>query len=252
MHFAERRGPVPIAHRGGLEEGPENTMEAFEAARRLGFEVMETDIHATRDQQLVAFHDDDLERVAGRPGRIQELTWAEISTITLPKGRKIPRLDTLLTAWPDLSFNIDPKSDAAAWLLPETLAKTEFPLSRLCIGSFSDKRIQRLRGKLGPELRASLGPQGVARFLLRTLHLPIAPKTRYSCLQVPVRYNGIPVVTPRLMRYANRLNKRVHVWTVNDPVEMHRLLDMGVAGLITDYPSVLKSVLIQRGDWQAS
>src|SRR5262245_7960504 len=158
--FLDHPGPVPYAHRGGALEGRENTMPAFEAAVNLGYRYVETDVQVTADGVLAAFHDDDLSRTCGRPGKISQLPWSEVRTVLVGGEAPIPLLADLVGAWPDLRVNIDCKSDRAVDALASTLRRCN-ALDRVLVGSFSDRRTQRLRGMLGDQLATSLGPVGV-------------------------------------------------------------------------------------------
>ncbi|MEL7368627.1 MAG: glycerophosphodiester phosphodiesterase family protein, partial [Myxococcota bacterium] len=205
--------------------------------------------HATKDGILVAFHDDRLDRVTDHAGKIADYTWAELKSVRMANGAQIPLLEDLMTAWPHVHLNIDPKADAAAERLPELIRRTRFGLDRLCVGSFSDRRLRRLREALGPELCTSMGPGNVLRLRLRSWGLPAFSRYAAQCCQVPVADRGIPVADRRFIDAAHRLGCKVHVWTINEASQMHRLLDLGVDGLITDRPTLLKQVLESRGEW---
>lgn len=246
--YLDHEGPIPFAHRGGTSHAPENTLPAFEHAVSLGYRYLETDVQVTADGVLVAFHDDDLERTTGRAARVSRLPWAEVRTALVDGREPIPLLEDLLGSFPEARINIDCKSDAAVDALVATLRRTT-SLDRVCIGSFSTGRLRRLRGMLGASVCTSLGPSEVVRWLLGTaLHvgsmMPVQP-----CAQVPVSMRGIRVVTARTVEQAHLHGMQVHVWTVDDPAEMGRLLDLGVDGIMTDQPAVLKQVLQSRGLW---
>lgn len=238
---------VAIAHRGSAAAHPENSMAAFQDAVDLGYRYIETDVHATRDGILVAFHDDRLDRVTDRKGRIAELDWAEVSQAKVHGREPIPRLDELLAAWPDLRVNIDPKADAAVAPLIRALARPAI-LARVCVGSFSGRRLATLRAELGPDLCTSMAPGEVVRLRLASLGLPIASFAA-AAAQVPVRQYGLPVVDMRFVDAAHALGLKVHVWTINDAETMARLLDLGVDGIMSDETALLKAVFTQRGLW---
>lgn len=217
-------------------------MPAFSRAVELGFVHLETDVHVTSDGVLVAFHDDDLARTCGRAGRISELPWAEIATALVDGREPIPRFDDLIEAFPSARWNIDCKTDAAVPALVSALRRHRM-LDRTCLGSFSDTRTRRLRRALGPDALTSMGPRGIAA-------LKFAGRRGESCVaQVPVRHGRIPVLDAGFVRRAHRVGVHVHVWTIDDPVEMTRLLDLGVDGIMTDSPLVLRDVLRARGQW---
>nr|MBO2501326.1 glycerophosphodiester phosphodiesterase [Thermoanaerobacterales bacterium] len=222
-------------------------MAAFEAAVRQGYRYLETDAHATADGVLVAFHDDRLDRLTDRTGLIGDLPWAEVRAARVRGRDEIPLLEDLLTAWPDVRVNIDPKHDAAVDPLVELIERTG-TVDRVCIGSFSDRRLARIRARLGPRICTSMGPRQVARLVAASRGLP-AGSFSAACVQVPTKRGPVPLVTDRFLAAAHQRGLQVHVWTIDDPDEMHRLLDMGVDGIMTDRTDVLKSVLVERGQW---
>jgi glycerophosphoryl diester phosphodiesterase len=248
--FLDHPAPIPFAHRGGAGDWPENTWPAFEGAVALGYRYVETDVHVTADGVLVAFHDDRLDRVTDRVGLIRELTWAEVSRARVDGREPIVLLEDLLAAWPDLRVNIDPKHDSAVDPLADVLARLG-ALDRTCIGSFSDARLARLRARFGPQLCTSMGPVGVVRVRAASLHLPTG-RPAGQCLQVPTSIGAHQLVDHRFVATAHRLGLAVHVWTIDEPEEMERLLDLGVDGLMTDRPVVLRDVLKRRGQWPVS
>jgi glycerophosphoryl diester phosphodiesterase len=244
--FLDHPGPIAMAHRGGAGDWPENTMPAFEAAVRLGYRYVETDVHVTADGVLLAFHDERLDRVTDQRGLIRELTYAQVKRARVAGSEPIPLLTDILAAWPDLRVNIDPKHDSAVEPLAAVLADAN-ALDRVCIGSFSDRRLTRLRQRFGPRLCTSLGPKGVARLRAASFG---APSGRFdaNCVQVPVG-RRVRLVDDRFIQTAHGRGLAVHVWTIDDPAEMHALLDLGVDGIMTDRPAVLRQVLENRGCW---
>ena len=247
--FLDAPGVLAFAHRGahGVDEGgaTENTMAAFGAAVALGYRHVETDVHVTADGVLVAFHDDLLDRVTDRTGVIGDLRWAEVREAKVGGTDPIPLLEDLLGAWPDLRVNIDPKHDAAVEPLAAVLQRTA-SVGRVCVGAFSDRRLARLRAAVGPRLCTSLGPLGTARLRVAGAGIPVG-RLPAACAQVPVRRGRFVIVDRRFVEAAHRRGLQVHVWTIDDRREMVRLLDLGVDGLMTDRPSLLKAVLAERG-----
>lgn len=243
--FLDWDGPIPFAHRGGASDAPENTMPAFEYAVGLGYRYIETDVQVTADGVLLAFHDDDLLRTTGRPGRISQMTWDQVRQAKVRGEAEIPLLEDLLGAWPDLRVNIDCKSDAAVRALVSVL-KRHRALDRVCLGAFSDARIARLRAELGDEVCTALGPRNVA-----LLRFGRPRKLPAHTAQVPVRQGRLTVTDQRFVERAHALGIHVHVWTIDEPDEMERLLDLGVDGIMTDRPAVLREVLERRAHWRA-
>lgn len=222
-------------------------MGAFEDAVAMGYRYLETDVHATADGVLVAFHDDQLDNMTDRQGQIGDLSWAEVRQARVRDRDELPLLEDLLTAWPDVRVNIDPKHDAAVEPLVEVIRRTG-AIERVCIGAFSDERLTRVRQELGPRICTSMGPRQVARFVAGSYGLPVGRFTA-ACVQVPVKRGPVTVVNERFVSAAHDRGLPVHVWTVNDADEMERLLDMGVDGIMTDRPQVLKGVLQDRAAW---
>ncbi|MDZ7679721.1 MAG: glycerophosphodiester phosphodiesterase [Acidimicrobiales bacterium] len=246
FEFLDHGGPLAFAHRGGAGDWPENTMPAFEHAVALDYPYVETDVHVTSDGVLVAFHDEALDRVTDRSGLIRDLPWSEVSRARVDGREPIPLFEDILGTWPALRINIDPKHDSAVDPLVEAIRRTD-SVRRVCIGAFSDQRLERVRNALGPELCTSLGPRGIARLKAASFGAPL--QLPAPCAQVPVKAKGVTVTDRRLVAAAHRLGLQVHVWTIDDPDEMGRLLDLGVDGIMTDRPAVLREVLERRGQW---
>lgn len=221
-------------------------MEAFEYAVDLGYHYLETDVQVTADGVLAAFHDNDLRRTTGRAGKISELPWSEVSKALVDGKAPIPLLEDLLGAWPEVRINIDCKSDAAVDALIATLRRTN-SLPRVCVGAFSDSRLRRLRKELGSDLCTSLGPMEVA-----LLRFGLLRHFSASAAQVPVKEGPLTIVNQRFIDRAHHAGLHVHVWTIDDAAEMGRLLDLGVDGIMTDRPVVLRQVLESRGVWNLS
>lgn len=248
--FLDHPGVHAFAHRGGTEAAPENSLAAFAAAVELGFDYLETDVHLTADGVMVAFHDEVLDRVTDMTGRIADLPWSEVSQARIGGTEPIPTMDEVLDAFPATRINIDAKSHEVVVTLAECLRRHR-ALDRVCVGGFSDRRLGRLRNMLGDRLCTSAGPRETAAFLagVRLPGFRVPADAAYRCLQVPVRQAGIELVTAATVDAAHANSLAVHVWTIDDPAEMHRLLDLGVDGIMTDRPSVLRDVLTERGQW---
>jgi len=244
--YLDHPGPLPLAHRGGASDNPENTMAAFAYAVELGYRYLETDVHTTSDGVLVAFHDEDLDRVTDRAGKIRELPWDEVSKARVG-GEPIPRVEELLDAWPDVRFNIDVKHDTAVEPLVDVLRKTD-AYDRVCVGACSDKRLARFRNLVYDRVCTSMGPIAIARLRAASYGVPVG-HVGGACSQVPVRRGRVPVADRRYLDTAHSRGIRVHIWTIDDAPEMERLLDLGVDGIMTDRPAVLKDVLMRRGQW---
>src|SRR5579859_7753182 len=282
--FLDAPGPLAFAHRGGAAHAPENSWRAFEHAVGLGYRYLETDLQATADGVLVAFHDRTLTRVCGQGGRVCRLSYAELSAARIGGTEPIPVLEDLLAAWPDVRFNLDVKDVPAIAPLPEVLRRTG-AWDRVCLVSFSASRLRATRRALGRPVCMAASPLGAAMVRFggprgrrdrsgpgRRGQGPVtkergaepsggsrgfAPpgqgqppltdwmaRTGVRCVQVPAS-----MATPSLIGRALARGLQVHAWTVNDRPTMERLLDLGVDGIMTDETVALRDVLTARGQW---
>ena len=251
--------PLVIAHRGGAGLWPENTLHAFERARALGVDVLETDVRATADGELVLFHDEGVERTTDGAGRVGSLTLAELKRLdaayrfspdggrTFPlrgSGVTVPTLREVFTALPHMRFNIEPKQGAPAIAAPLCRLIREHGMAdRVLVASFTATVIEEFRREC-PEVATSAATGEVASFL--TLHgagLAASYSPSMQALQVPERAGALRVLTREFVEAAHGRNLRVHAWTVNAEEDMRRLVEMGVDGIMTDYPDRLLKVL---------
>ncbi|KWV31953.1 glycerophosphodiester phosphodiesterase [Micromonospora rifamycinica] len=243
--------PLAFAHRGGAADGDENTVAAFGRAVDLGYRYVETDVHGTADGVCVVFHDATLRRVTGERRRIADLRWADLASVRVGGAAAVPRLDEVLAGWPQVRFNIDVKADGG--VAPAVTAVTRAgAVDRVLLASFSDARLARLRAATGGRVATGLGARGVARLWLASRHgRPVRLPPSVVAAQVPPRYGRVPVVDRRFLAYCHRLGLQVHVWTIDEPAQMHDLLDRGVDGIMTDHVGVLRDVYRSRGHWAA-
>jgi glycerophosphoryl diester phosphodiesterase len=287
--FLDHPGPLAFAHRGGAAHAPENSWRAFEHAIGLGYGYLETDVQATADGVLIAFHDRTLDRVTGQPGRVCRLTLKEIAGARIGGTEPIPLLEDVLAAWPDVRFNIDVKDAPAIAPLAGVLRRTK-AWDRVCVVSFSANRLRAARRALDRPVCMAASPLGTAMvrfggppaprgsrgphrhgFKRRSVAGPMATAARRPGVPgVPGAVAGRPpgqladrlaatdvrclqvpalVATPSLIGRAHKLGLQVHVWTVNDRLTMEDLLDLGVDGIMTDETVTLREVLIRRGQW---
>lgn len=246
--------PLAFAHRGGAYhpdiEGLENTLAAFAHAVELGYTYLETDVHVTRDGVLLAFHDTVLDRVTDRTGSISDTTYAEVQQALIGGRERVPTLAQLFDAFPTTRFNIDLKSAGAVEALAAFVEERD-AWDRLLVGSFSARRMTAFRRRTGGRVATSAHPLEVAAFALS----PSARLARWLtrgrpvALQVPHRQGRLLVASAGLVRRAHAAGVQVHVWTIDDPIEMNTLLDRGVDGIMTDRTDILRDVLRARGQW---
>jgi glycerophosphoryl diester phosphodiesterase len=217
-------------------------MRAFRHAVALGYQHLETDAHLTADGRIVAFHDAVLDRVTDRRGVIETMRWSGVAEARIG-GEPPVLLEELLQAFPDARVNVDPKHDAVVEPLARLLNELD-AVDRVGIGSFSARRLARMRALCGPRMCTSVGPGQI----LRMRYVPWGPWAA-ACAQVPERWGRLQIVDRRFVETCHRRGMQVHVWTIDEADRMHRLLDLGVDGLMTDCPTVLKQVLQERGEW---
>ncbi len=267
--FLDYPRPAAFAHRGGAAHAPENSWRAFEHAVGLGYRYLETDVQATLDGVLIAFHDRTLDRLTGRPGRIARMPQREVARALIGGTEPIPLLEDLLGAWPDARFNIDVKDAPAIQPLAEVLRRTR-AWERVCITSFSASRLRSVRRMLDRPVCMALSPLGAAvvrwggprgpRDSSRPgpgrPGGPLAGRGAYPALaerlaRAGARCAQVPagLATPAFVARAHALGLHVHAWTVNDPAVMRRLLAGGVDGIMTDETVALRDVLLSRGQW---
>ncbi len=245
--FLDHPGPIAFAHRGGAADGVENALSAFSAVRDLGYRYVETDVRTTLDGVPVVFHDADTARVTGTSGRLDQLTLAGVRGLALSGGEAVATLEETLDAFPDLRFNIDVKDAGSARAVPAVLRRTG-ALDRVCLTSFAQRRVLAVQRALGPSLCAGLGVGGCALVLAcGAAHLPLPVSA--DVLQVPWSLPRGRTLPHRVVSWGHRLGLAVHVWTVDEPADMHAALDLGVDGIMTDRPGVLRDVLVARGAW---
>lgn len=246
-------GPYPraYAHRGwhvGELAGMENSGAAFRRAVAEGFRYLETDVHATADGVVVALHDASLDRTTDGGGAVHAQPWSAVRSVKVGGREPVSRLDELLEELPDALWNIDVKADSAVGPVLEILRRCA-AFDRVCLASFSDVRLARLRRLGGPGVLTSMGPGSVAALWAAGKGLPTVRLARGAMAQIPERQGPLTLVSPAVLRVAHAAGLEVHVWTINEARRMRELLDLGVDGLVTDRPDLLREELRSRGSW---
>ena len=255
------QGPSPLAfaHRGGARVYPENTLVAFRAAIELGFRHIETDVHLTRDGHLVCFHDDTLERTTDGRGRVADHTLDALRTLdaayhfspdgaALPlrgRGITIPTLEEALELHPGVKWNVEIKA-ASDEAIETTLAFLERRglEGRVLVAAANDSTNARLRKRIQGRFATSPGIREVFLYWLGVrLGLARFMRPGFDALQVPPSHGPLTVVDRRFVEAAHAHGVQVHVWTIDDPREMRRLIELGVDGLMTDEPALLLETL---------
>jgi glycerophosphoryl diester phosphodiesterase len=253
-YFAGPR-PRAYAHRGwhtGDLDGCENTLAAFSRAVAEGFGYLELDVHASADGVAVVHHDVRLDRTTDGTGRLSDRTAAELAKVRVRDREPIPLLADVLEGLPESRITIELKSAA---VVAPTLAAVDAAQAwdRVCIGGFEQAWVDAARRGGGDRLCTSMAKRDIlalrGRAWLRGA-LPWPPLSG-DVAHVPVSAGPIRVVDASLLRTAHAHGREVHVWTINAPEQMRRLLDLGVDGLLSDRPDLLRDVLRERGEWPA-
>jgi glycerophosphoryl diester phosphodiesterase len=248
-----------MAHQGGNGLWPGNTQYAFERAVALGVDVLEMDVHSTADGVLVVIHDSTVDRTTNGPGSVHDLTLAEIKALdagyhwtsddgqTYPyrgQGVTVPTLEELFIAFPTTPMNIEIKQAEPSIAAPLCrLIRDHGRADKVLIASFHQAVIDEFRREC-PEVATSTGQNEViALFVLSKVLLEGAYRPNAAAVQVPEYRSGLHVITPRFVDAAHSRNLQVHAWTINEVEDMQRMLDLGVDGIITDYPDRLMDLL---------
>ena len=252
--FLSHEHPIRFAHRGGSLLWPENTLTAFQGALDLGYRYIETDVHATRDGVIFIFHDDTLERVTEGTGNVHDHDWEDLKKLDAAyyfkpeagyplrhRGIRIPTLEEAMAEFPDLLFNIEVKQPGIESLLAEFIFRRGYE-DRVLVASFHDGTLRRFRKIAGDRVATSTGLWETTAFWA-TSRIHKIFRTPARAIQVPVRMKGIIVVDRHTVETAHTAGKQVHIWTINEPDEMRRLLDLGVDGIMTDRPDLLNEVM---------
>lgn len=250
-----------LAHRGLAVDADENSIRAFRAAGDVGTRWIETDVHTTSDGVVVAIHDPDIERVAGKPGDVATTDASDLAALRMVGGDAIPTMASVFEACPDLCFNIDIKDEASVLALPRVIDRAE-AWDRVLIASFSESRRRRAMRHAPDGVPSSAGYGGIAAFRLVSALMPVKACVRvwpvvrralrpwiaaFQAMQVPMSHKvgpfRIPVADRRFITAAHACGLRVDVWTVDDPRDMERLVGLGVDGIVTNRPDLAFAVL---------
>lgn len=249
--------PIRFAHRGSRVLWPENTAEAFQGAVDLGYQYIETDVRMTRDGVVVAFHDASLDRTTNGVGEVSSWDLADLQRLDaawwFDEGNGYPLRGTGVTVrplgevfdlWPDVRFNVDLKGAGMEWAVADVIKRHGREESTL-VGSFFDRRIAKFRRITQGDVAVSAGPAAVLAMVAasrsrRTVRRSVA------AYQLPFDYRSVPI-DRKLIDAIHNADAHVHTWTVNESADMHRLLGLGVDGIVTDRPDILNEVLRERG-----
>jgi glycerophosphoryl diester phosphodiesterase len=251
--------PLVIAHQGGDEVWPGETLYAFEQSVALGVDILEMDAHITADGVLVLIHDESVDRTTNGSGSVEEMTLAELKELDAAywwsvdegesypfrgKGLVIATLEDIFKAFPGYPVNIEIKKTKRSIAQPLCDLIREYDMQdKALIASFHDERMAEFR-EVCPEVATSGSRSEVKEFvILNYAFLGGIYSPLESSIQVPEKDSGILLVRPGLMRGAHRRNLQIHIWTPNSPEDLQRFINMGVDGIITDRPDILMELL---------
>jgi glycerophosphoryl diester phosphodiesterase len=250
--------PHLIAHRGGAALGPENTIAAIEQAVRLWKpDIVEIDVRATADGACVLMHDPTLERTTNGSGPLDAHTLAELKQLDAGynfvaldgthsfrgRGVTIPTFDEVLSAFPHLRFIVEVKIGTAQKPLFETIERHRAHERVLAAGERDVDR-DLFAGYEGPTSES--GDSMLRMYRMYRMHMMRRWRPTTDAVQFPIEYEGRRLVTKRLVRQLKRKGLYVHIWTVNQPADMKKLLDWGVDGILSDRPDLLKQVMQRK------
>ena len=260
--FFSGLSPRLFAHRGASGEAPENTLAAFHRAIALGIEYIELDVHLSRDGHVVVIHDATLERTTNGSGKVQEQTLAQLQQWdagyrfssdggeTFPfraTGITVPTLTEVLQQCPGVKFTVEIKQQEPA--IEEQVIAVVRACEReadIILASEHDQVLQRARN-MAPDLATSFAYGEVFDFLQRVATRELADyRPPGHAVQIPPEFQGVPLVTEQTLAAAREFDCEMHVWTINDAHEMARLLDLGVDGVMSDFPAMLLEVARRR------
>ncbi|MFO0757469.1 MAG: glycerophosphodiester phosphodiesterase [Byssovorax sp.] len=254
-------GPRPrlFGHRGSSGTRPENTLLSFREALAAGADHLELDVHGTRDGAIVVFHDPVLDRTTDGTGPIKERTLAELRALDAGfrfqaadgghpfrgHGCTIPTLIELCESFPGVPLNIEIKQSEPPIIADVLAILDRFGMRESTLLAAERVALMKQIRAAAPDIATAFAAEEVMELLGRMTDATYVPPGR--ALQVPPSYEGFPIVTADFVARAHALGVEVHVWTINDEPEMDRLLDLGVDGLMSDFPARVAAVFERRG-----
>jgi glycerophosphoryl diester phosphodiesterase len=243
--------PTLFAHRGASGELPENTLPAFRRALEVGATALETDVHLTRDGHVVVSHDPTGERAAGVARAIRDATLDDVRAWDVGRVFRashpetpsdpfaMPTLDEVLAELPGVPFNVDIKRhDAWAARAVVDVVRRRRAEDRVRLASFDAATLRVVRG-LGYEGPTSLGASEILRLVCLPERALRVLRLAGDAAQIPVRQGPLRLDTSAFIAKVHALGLLVHYWTIDDPREAERLLEVGADGIMTNEPARL-------------
>jgi glycerophosphoryl diester phosphodiesterase len=266
--FFQSDRPLVIAHQGGELLAPSNTMTAFQQAVDLGVDVLEFDIHITKDGQLVTIHDPTVDRTTNGKGKVQDLTLAEIQKLDAGyhfedlngelsyrgKGTYIPSLEEVFQTFPTMKMVIEIKDDNPAQRIPEISEKLWNLIQKykkedqVVVASFDQKIINQFDEVSDGKIAISAGEDEIRKFIIfKKLFLANLYKPKADVFQIPTKESIFNLANPSIIKEADRRNVTIQYWTIDDKETMRSLLEDGADGIITNRPDLMLEVLAEMG-----
>jgi glycerophosphoryl diester phosphodiesterase len=260
--------PRIFGHRGAAGVAPENTLPSFALAKALGASYLELDVHGTKDGVVVVLHDPTLDRTTNHTGPVREQTWDQVADLdagygftsdgrSYPyrgQGARIPTLESVLRGFPECCFNIEIKQEDPPIVEPvlDILRQTRV-VDRTLLAAEHHTIMQRIRAIGGAPISTSMSAVEVAEFIVRLgANNWLGYEVPAQAAQIPCAYEGIELVTRESVDALHRFGCEVHVWTINDSDEIERLLDLGVDGIMSDFPGLVAQAVRRRREQSSS
>jgi len=230
---------IGLSHRGNSKKFIENSFEAFNSVIQMGYKYIETDLRMTKDNEVIAFHDQDLKRLFNLDAQVKDLTFNEIAILFREKNCSLLTLEDALKKFPEIHFNIDLKVKE---VIQDSIKVVENlnAFNRVCFASFHSSHTKKIL-QHNQNAIVSMGMKDVALFKFFKFK-----NEKIKIIQIPLKWKGIKVLTRNLIQKANKSNLLVHVWTVNDRKTINYLIDLGVNGIVTDEPELLMKIMKER------
>ena len=231
---------IGLSHRGNSKKFIENSFEAFNSVIQMGYKYIETDLRMTLDNEVIAFHDPDLKRLFDLDLQVKDLTFNEMASLFREKNCSLLTLESVLKEFPNIHFNIDLKVKEVIQDSIKVVSDLN-AFDRVCFASFHSSHTEKVL-QHNQNAIVSMGLKDVALFKFFRIY-----DENIKVIQIPIKWNGIKVLTRNLIRKAEKNNLLVHVWTINDKNMINKLIDVGVNGIVTDEPELLMEIMKEKG-----
>ena len=230
---------IGLSHRGNSKKFIENSFEAFNSVIQMGYKFIETDLRMTLDKEVIAFHDPDLKRLFNLDLKVKDLTFNEINNLFREKNCRLLTLEEAFKEFPSINFNLDLKVKEVINESIDIVSDLN-AFDKVCFASFRDSHTEKVL-QHNQNANVSMGMKGVGLFKFFKFH-----NKKIKIIQIPLKWNGIKVLTRNLIERAHKSNLLVHVWTINDRKTINNLIDLGVNGIVTDEPELLIEIMKER------